>query len=43
VLATEADKGTNKIIISLCDGIGGGVAALVQRPGDDQYLGSILL
>jgi site-specific DNA-cytosine methylase len=41
VLATEADKGTNKIIISLCDGIGGGAAALVAAGVHDvtQYIG----
>ena len=41
VAATEADKGTQKIIISLCDGIGGGATALVAAGVQDvtQYIG----
>jgi site-specific DNA-cytosine methylase len=38
---TVADKGTQKIIISLCDGIGGGATALVAAGVHDvtQYIG----
>jgi len=41
VLTTEADKGTSKIIISICDGIGGGATALVAAGVTDvtQYIG----
>ena len=41
VTTTEADKGTQKIIISLCDGIGGGATALVAAGVQDvtQYIG----
>ena len=41
VPVTEAVKGTDKIIISLCDGIGGGAAALVAAGVNNvtQYIG----